>query len=48
MTDEGYIKFSCTWIEEELSDQSIIDELNHWRQKLYNNQLIGAYPNGIG
>jgi len=48
MTDEGYIKFSCTWIEEELSDQSIIDELDHWRQKLYNNQLIGAYPSGIG
>jgi hypothetical protein len=48
MTDEGYIKFGCTWIEEELSDQNIIDELNHWRQKLYNNQLIGAYPDGIG
>ena len=48
MTDEGYIKFNCTWIKEELSDQSIIDELNQWRQKLYNNQLIGAYPDGIG
>ena len=48
MTDEGYIKFNCTWIEEELSDKNIINELNSWRQKLYNSQLIGAYPDGIG
>jgi ribulose-5-phosphate 4-epimerase/fuculose-1-phosphate aldolase len=48
MTDEGYIKFNCTWIEEELLNKNIIDELNSWRQKLYNQQLIGAYPDGIG
>jgi ribulose-5-phosphate 4-epimerase/fuculose-1-phosphate aldolase len=48
MTDEGYIKFNCTWIEEELPNKNIIDELNNWRQKLYNQQLIGAYPDGIG
>ena len=48
MTEDGYIKFKCTWIEEELSDKNIIIELNSWRQKLYNSQLIGAYPNGIG
>lgn len=48
MSDEGYIKFNCTWIEEELPNKSIIDELNCWRQKLYNQQLIGAYPDGIG
>ena len=46
--DEGYIKFNYTWIEEELSDENIISELNSWRQKLYNSQLIGAYPDGIG
>ena len=48
MKDEGYIKFNCTWIEEELPDKNIIDELNNWRQKLYNKQLIGAYTDGIG
>ncbi len=48
MTDEGYIKFNCTWIEEELPNKNIIDELNNWRQKLYNQQLIGTYPDGIG
>lgn len=48
MTDEGYIKFICTWIEEDLPEEGIINELSSWRQKLYNNQLIGAYPDGIG
>jgi len=48
MKDEGYIKFNCTWIEEELSDSSIIAELNTRRQELYNKQLIGAYADGIG
>ena len=48
MTDEGYIKFKCTWIEEELSDKNIINELSTWRQKLYNEQLIGAYAGGVG
>ena len=48
MKDEGYIKFDCTWIEEVLSDNQLIDELNTWRQKLYNQQLIGAYSDGIG
>lgn len=48
MTDEGYIKFNCTWIKEELPETYKIDELNSWRQKLYNQQLIGAYPDGIG
>jgi ribulose-5-phosphate 4-epimerase/fuculose-1-phosphate aldolase len=48
MKDEGYIKFNCTWIEEGLESETIIEELNNWRQKLYNQQLIGAYPGGIG
>ena len=48
MKDEGYIKFDCTWIEEEPADKNIINELNTWRQKLYNKQLIGAYADGIG
>jgi ribulose-5-phosphate 4-epimerase/fuculose-1-phosphate aldolase len=48
MYDEGYIKFDCTWMEEELPDKSMIDELYVWRQKLFNQRLIGAYANGIG
>ena len=48
MKDEGYIKFNCIWIEEELPDKRIISELNTWRQKLYKQQLIGAYADGIG
>jgi L-ribulose-5-phosphate 4-epimerase len=48
MNDEGYIKFDCTWIEQELPDKNIILGLNTWRQKLYNRQLIGAYADGIG
>jgi L-ribulose-5-phosphate 4-epimerase len=48
MTDEGYIKFNCTWIKEELPDKKVIEDLNSWRQKLYNSQLIGAYHDGIG
>ncbi len=48
MKDEGYIKFNCTWIKEKLPDKTIIAELNTWRQKLYDQQLIGAYPDGVG
>jgi L-ribulose-5-phosphate 4-epimerase len=48
MTDEGYIKFNCTWIKEEFPERYKIDELNSWRQKLYDQQLIGTYPDGIG
>ena len=48
MTDEGYIKFNCTWIKEELPERYKIDELNSWRQKLYDQQLVGTYPDGIG
>lgn len=48
MTDEGYIKFNCKWIKEELPERYKIDELNSWRQKLYDQQLIGAYSDGIG
>ena len=47
MTYEGYIKFNCIWIEEEPFDTDIISDLNSWRQKLYNSQFIGAYPDGI-
>ncbi len=49
MTDEkGYIKFHCNWIKSEPVAEEIINDLNHWREKLFNLGLIGAYQNGIG
>ena len=48
MKDEGYIKFNCNWIEEELPNDLNIDSLNFWRQEMYNQALIGAYNDGIG
>jgi L-ribulose-5-phosphate 4-epimerase len=43
---EGYIKFNCDWIKQELNED--ITEINKWRNKLYSLNLIGAYENGIG
>ena len=48
MKEEGYIKFSCTWLRDELSDQHHFRELNYWRRKLYDQGLIGAYEDGTG
>jgi len=45
--DEGYIKFHYEWIPAMLPDIDLA-ELIHWRQKLYQAKLIGAYPDGIG
>jgi L-ribulose-5-phosphate 4-epimerase len=43
---EGYIKFNCDWIKQELNED--ITEINKWRNRLYSLNLIGAYENGIG
>lgn len=49
MNDEGYIKFSCAWNDNQISIPSrILDQLNFWREKLYKLSLIGMYDNGIG
>ena len=49
MTGEtGYIKFNCQWIKDHPVEDSLIQELNHYRTKLYQLGLIGMYPNGIG
>lgn len=48
MIDEGYIKFNCDWLEEDHVKTEAIQTLQPWRQKLYQKQLVGAYPNGIG
>ncbi|MDA3904781.1 MAG: class II aldolase/adducin family protein [Bacteroidales bacterium] len=46
-SDEGYIKFHYDWIPAPILDVDI-DDLIFWRQKLYDEKLIGSYPNGIG
>jgi len=48
MKEEGYIKFNCKWIEEDLPDTKFINELNIWRNKLHEQGLIGAYSDGVG
>lgn len=46
--DEGYIKFNCHWIKASPCSTLNIDEINSWRDRLYDNGFIGAYSNGIG
>jgi hypothetical protein len=49
MNEEGYIKFQPNWVREELSGGiKAFKMLNLWRRRLYEHQLIGAYPDGIG
>jgi hypothetical protein len=48
MIDEGYIKFQADWAKTTPLPDSAIQELNTYRQLMYNNKLIGAYDNGIG
>jgi ribulose-5-phosphate 4-epimerase/fuculose-1-phosphate aldolase len=47
-TDDGYIKFSCDFLQSSAIPSKDIVELNKWRDKLYSLRLIGAYENGIG
>ncbi len=46
--DEGYVKFGCRLEPGAPPDSTIIAQLNRWRDKLYDMNLIGAYPDGIG
>jgi len=46
--DEGYIKFNCKWIKEKPVTKIITNNINTWRNRLYEIGLIGAYKNGIG
>ncbi|MDF1696295.1 MAG: class II aldolase/adducin family protein [Saprospiraceae bacterium] len=48
MMDEGYIKFNAEWEKSNHVGDSDIESLNLWRQKLYNVNLLGVYPDGIG
>lgn len=47
--DEGYIKYDCLWENKAIEmPDSTFEELNQWRNKLYELGLIGMYSNGIG
>lgn len=47
--EEGYIKFNCHWNKQTVNfPANSTDELNHWRSELYQQELIGVYPDGIG
>lgn len=46
--DEGYIKFKAYWDKTSPFANEVIQELNAWRQRLYDVNLLGAYPDGIG
>lgn len=46
--DEGYIKFNCNWTKAGPVPKKQVNELNVWRDRLYELGLIGAYSNGIG
>ena len=46
---EGFVKFNCYWSQ---SGPVITDEqyeiINHWREILFNLDLVGAFENGVG
>lgn len=46
--DEGYIKFNCNWIPSNDIPLHMVKELNLWREKMFEKELIGMYPDGIG
>lgn len=46
---EGYIKFKYDWEKKPFTfPESSFREINSWRQKLYEMNLLGMYENGIG
>jgi L-ribulose-5-phosphate 4-epimerase len=48
LASDGYIKFSCDFIQSDAILSSNIVELNKCRDRLYALKLIGAYENGVG
>jgi L-ribulose-5-phosphate 4-epimerase len=46
---EGVIKFRCEWLDEPLSlDLDAVEDLFRWRDALWERELVGALPDGIG
>lgn len=48
MEKEGYIKFEARWTQAPPLPDADIDEINRWRQYVYELDFIGAYPGGTG
>ena len=49
MIDEGYTKYECDWRHGPALPAESIAELNDWRNRLYEEGLIGYYPeHGVG
>lgn len=44
---DGAIKFNCNWIKEKAIAVGKLNELNKWRNKLFELKLIGIYPDGV-
>jgi len=48
MIDEGYIKYRCDWVEEDVISAAAVAELTRYRDALRQLNFIGEYPDGIG
>lgn len=46
--EKGYVQFTSDWRKTEPPEHPIVDDLIHWRNRLYQLGLIGVYPDGIG
>jgi L-ribulose-5-phosphate 4-epimerase len=46
--DEGVIKYSCDWEIAPPLDLQLLQPLITWRDRLWQEGLIGVYPDGIG
>jgi ribulose-5-phosphate 4-epimerase/fuculose-1-phosphate aldolase len=47
--DEGYTKYECEWRQAPALPKKAIEDLNAWRNRLYEQGLIGYYPeHGVG
>jgi len=45
---EGVIKFNCNWTKHGPVDFELFEQMNKWRNRLFNLGLIGVTQNGIG
>ena len=49
MRDEGYTKYDCDWHRSPALPNALISELNCWRNRLYDAELVGYDPGqGVG
>ena len=49
MIDEGYTKYECNWRRAPALSAEAVEELNAWRNRLYELGFIGYYPeHGVG